>query len=349
MISNGLNKVCGVYSITHIGTGMRYIGSSVNVGRRFHGHINGAKNNGTMRIHRALMEHGIDAFDFELVEVCDRGVLREREEFWIHHYQSASASGFNTRANPTEQYYSVGVAVSDATRERISEAHKENALSPEYKEWKASEALRLHNKSVWSKISHAHVSRRFNIDVICKKYSPGKISIRLKKIIWMYCLICFPELAPKLKKPGTPKGTQFTLEHCAKISSGKIGKKPNLSPVGRTRMRTSVKGRKLNLSPEQRHSAALSTERMRTPEANKKRSESLTGRKLSPESIEKRVATMAMQHITGTFRPRVRSVDWIEKQSASHKGTKLSQESIAKRESTKARNRALAQAEAQCA
>jgi len=126
--TENLKGVSGVYAAVHRDTLRLYIGSSVNIGERRLAHIKDARRGKRQCFHRAIREFGADAFDFELIEWCPRNVLREREEFWIRFYNSASINGFNTYAKTA--FLPDGFTISDATRARISAQVKGRKLPP---------------------------------------------------------------------------------------------------------------------------------------------------------------------------------------------------------------------------
>lgn len=109
-----MTGVSGVYAIIHRETGMVYVGSSVNMYARRYAHLGCAKRGSSQRIHRALREFGPAAFDFEVLERCGREALLEREQFYIHLFDSASESNLNTKADAHAIY---GTKVSASTRE----------------------------------------------------------------------------------------------------------------------------------------------------------------------------------------------------------------------------------------
>jgi group I intron endonuclease len=132
MIQENLNKVCGVYSILHRDSGKRYVGSSAKIGQRFTSHINDGRKQSRSCIHRAIREYGADAFDFTLIEACDKDVLRVREKHWIEHFNSCSVDhGFNSHPDPTNLHDCIGHKQSDTTIARRVEKLRGKKRSPE--------------------------------------------------------------------------------------------------------------------------------------------------------------------------------------------------------------------------
>lgn len=97
-----IRGVCGIYSIIHRDTGLCYVGSAVNIWTRYTQHMQLAKSGDVScaRLYRLLREHGVDAFDFEVLERCDRSELLAREQFYIALLDSAGSLGMNTQRYP---------------------------------------------------------------------------------------------------------------------------------------------------------------------------------------------------------------------------------------------------------
>ena len=77
---------CGIYSITNKKTGQKYIGQSKDITRRLWQHKN--KGQDASRIDRAIKKHGVNAFEFEILEECKPNELNELEEEYIKKYNT---------------------------------------------------------------------------------------------------------------------------------------------------------------------------------------------------------------------------------------------------------------------
>ena len=78
-------KASGVYAIRHLGSGKRYVGSSVNLHDRARRHLD-ALRNGThhsARLQAAWKRHGEDSFELGILELCTVTELLEREQFHL--------------------------------------------------------------------------------------------------------------------------------------------------------------------------------------------------------------------------------------------------------------------------
>lgn len=91
---------CGIYKITSLTTGEIYIGQSVNIGDRIKTHCkNGCGVGATTlnKLYTAMFDEGIWNFTFEILELCSKEELNEKEKFWIDTFQS-NKLGLNSTA-----------------------------------------------------------------------------------------------------------------------------------------------------------------------------------------------------------------------------------------------------------
>ena len=111
----------GVYKIQNTINGKLYIGSSVNIERRFKSHKKelNEKTHNNIYLQNAWNKYGEDSFVFEVIEIVnDRETLREREQYYIEIYNSANhAHGYNILSNTN---VGLGVSASDEIRAKIS-------------------------------------------------------------------------------------------------------------------------------------------------------------------------------------------------------------------------------------
>lgn len=84
--------VCGIYSITNMITGQRYIGQSKDIEQRFKEHRYHKKST----IDNQMSSIGSDNFEFELLEECLPDELNEKEKKWICIFESINPmNGYN--------------------------------------------------------------------------------------------------------------------------------------------------------------------------------------------------------------------------------------------------------------
>lgn len=82
---------CGIYKITNLKNNLCYIGESIDIDRRQKEH-KAMKYKAT--IYDAFKLYGIDNFSFEIIELCDKTELFEKEKYWISYYNSYK-KGYN--------------------------------------------------------------------------------------------------------------------------------------------------------------------------------------------------------------------------------------------------------------
>jgi group I intron endonuclease len=106
-----------------------YVGQAVNIQRRWTRHRN-ALNSGThsnQHLQNAWSKYGSGAFEFEVIEICDKSNLLEREDFWMNTLNSIQA-GFNLKSASTTW---LGGHHKDEVRQKISLSHTGKIKSPE--------------------------------------------------------------------------------------------------------------------------------------------------------------------------------------------------------------------------
>lgn len=88
----GSGRVSGVYKITHIESGKVYIGQSVNIGNRWKQHARrgaGAESLTANKLYPAMLEYGLESFQFEIVEIGNEDSnLNEMEKYWQDYFQA---------------------------------------------------------------------------------------------------------------------------------------------------------------------------------------------------------------------------------------------------------------------
>lgn len=85
ILDNNKSKA-GVYCWTHIESGKKYVGSSVDLYRRFMQYYNIkyiTRASKSSLICRALLKYGYSSFHLDILEYCDPSVIIEREQYYI--------------------------------------------------------------------------------------------------------------------------------------------------------------------------------------------------------------------------------------------------------------------------
>jgi group I intron endonuclease len=124
----------GVYLIRNRVTGLHYVGASKRINMRLSGHrhamsTNRAGHNSALR--EACANHGLDSFDFVVIERCPVTDLLSREAAWIESYRKAGfllANSLGPNDNPMR-----GGKHSAETKEKIGRAFKGRPKSAEHR------------------------------------------------------------------------------------------------------------------------------------------------------------------------------------------------------------------------
>lgn len=89
---------CGVYKIRNLVNDKVYIGSSIDVSKRWNDHkrlLNKNKHHSTY-LQNSWNKYGEEYFDFEPLVLCNRKERFEKEQYWINYYQSKDPKyGYN--------------------------------------------------------------------------------------------------------------------------------------------------------------------------------------------------------------------------------------------------------------
>lgn len=90
-----IDKKSGVYYIKD--RNKIYIGSSVNCRQRLYNHLSDLKRgkHQNQKMNNHFQKYGLDSIKIEILEYCEKGILVEREQYWIDYYESYNENNFN--------------------------------------------------------------------------------------------------------------------------------------------------------------------------------------------------------------------------------------------------------------
>lgn len=125
-MSSDIPATSGVYRIVCLPTKKLYIGSSVNLYKRWQDHQRdlARQTHANQKLQRAYLKYGADAFQFEIIELVLPPFLTEREQYHLDKNKPFGNKGFNIArqaANPL-----LGLErppLTEATREKLRLAH----------------------------------------------------------------------------------------------------------------------------------------------------------------------------------------------------------------------------------
>lgn len=103
------DKICGVYKITNTETGDFYIGSSIDIIKRwrYHKQPNVWKNRHN-KMYEYMKNVSLMVFKFEILEECSIEVLKEREQYYISTLHPTYNERFAFGQNPEKNTKVVG-------------------------------------------------------------------------------------------------------------------------------------------------------------------------------------------------------------------------------------------------
>lgn len=130
-MSSNIPKSSGIYRITCTATGKIYIGSSINLHKRWLEHCGGLRrgDHGNQKLQRAWDKYGAQSFIFEVLElVLIPEFLTAREQYWIDKLKPFGDNGFNMA--PTAGS-TLGRKFSPETKKKIADAQRGKKESPE--------------------------------------------------------------------------------------------------------------------------------------------------------------------------------------------------------------------------
>lgn len=97
ILGENLNR-SGIYKITELGTEKTYVGKATDLQKRWREHAKQGcgidKTN--ILLYDAMMEKGLEQFCFEVIEICKKEELAEKEKYWIKFYKSNEV-GYNQK------------------------------------------------------------------------------------------------------------------------------------------------------------------------------------------------------------------------------------------------------------
>ena len=119
------NEACGVYKITNTITGDFYIGSSIDVKRRWAAHRcpSSWKHLPNSPMYHDMQKYGTDSFEFQLLAEVEPEQLKETEQEYIE-MQKPTYNNYNAKGWDIERY-----------KEHKEVYNKEYKQSDKYKEY----------------------------------------------------------------------------------------------------------------------------------------------------------------------------------------------------------------------
>nr|YP_009072328.1 GIY-YIG endonuclease [Sclerotinia borealis]AHX82992.1 GIY-YIG endonuclease [Sclerotinia borealis] len=148
----------GVYRWVNILTGQCYVGSSVNLSKRFHIYFNAKSIDEILQrskshILSAILKYGYSNFSLEILEYCDSSKTIQREQYYLELLYPE----YNILHTASS---SLGRLTSEETKQKISESLKGRSLSVEIKEkMSASQKGKIFSEETRRKLSELRLGK----------------------------------------------------------------------------------------------------------------------------------------------------------------------------------------------
>jgi group I intron endonuclease len=128
------STLCGIYCIRK--DNKFYVGQSIDIFKRFNTHKRNLvnKKHSNRKLQSSCDKHGIDSFEFEIIEIVDSLLLAEREQYWIDTLDSFNC-GYNLSPSSTS---TLGMVMSEDARRKMSIIKKASGFRPSKQAFEAS-------------------------------------------------------------------------------------------------------------------------------------------------------------------------------------------------------------------
>jgi group I intron endonuclease len=218
-----------VYRIRNTVNSKVYVGITTRpVAVRWRQHIYDSTHQPRLAIHRAIRKYGVEAFSFEVLEICEGlDELLARESDWIRTLDSQLPHGYNTTAGGRGR---VGAPLSEEHKRKIALANTGRKNGPEMRAKMQQIALNRSPEHV-AKISAARSGQRLT--------EATKEKIRAARAVQVFSPEVIERRAAKLRG-GTH--TDVAREHMSAAQKGRI-----VTPSAREKSRDALR----RLTPQQ--------------------------------------------------------------------------------------------------
>ncbi len=122
-------KISGIYEIVNKKNGKRYIGQAVDFDKRNGEHFRALEGgyHYNQYLQRSYNKYGRDAFDFNVLEYCDKQSLTQREQHFVDIHDPEKL--YNVRLECVDS--NLGMVHSEKSRKKMSKAHLGKTMSEE--------------------------------------------------------------------------------------------------------------------------------------------------------------------------------------------------------------------------
>jgi group I intron endonuclease len=220
--------ISGIYCIKNTVNGRVYVGSAINVERRWREHgaalSKGTHDNAILQ--RSWMKHGPDSFLFSVIEyVADKKDLIPREQFWINKMNAIGERGYNMCPFAGN---CLGKKFSAESKKKMSASAKNRPPISEATRAKLSETQKAVSPEVRARIAALHVGKKHTPESIAKmsaiKTGKAQTGETRAKIAASVSALMTPEHREEIA--ATLRGRKngpHSIESIKKMSTAKMG------------------------------------------------------------------------------------------------------------------------------
>ena len=199
----------GIYRIVNVVTNKVYVGSSINIARRWRVHKSKLSlgKHPSKHLQASWTKYGKNYFKFFILELVSEDILDNREQYWANRFRAFIPDyGYNQRKIVESNK---GFHHSDSTKLRIGKSSRGRKLSKGTKE-------KIRIALLGKKLSQAHIHKMRTTKLAQKiKQSPELVERRMQKIskakVHVSCGMCTTIV---YKLPGQAKRTKFCSRKC---------------------------------------------------------------------------------------------------------------------------------------
>jgi group I intron endonuclease len=156
-------KKTGIYKIVNTLNNKVYVGSAIDIDTRWRRHKKMLIEcyHHSKKLQNSYNKHGINNFNYEIIELCEKHLLTQREQYWIESFDSYN-NGYNSRPIAGSNL-GLKLPISEETRKKIGLKSKGRKHTEEAKQKiKEKRKSQIFSEETRKKISDLHKGKIVN-------------------------------------------------------------------------------------------------------------------------------------------------------------------------------------------